>query len=130
MSYSMPDGPTVTIASGQTDSPPMIMDETISDSDWFGILTPAALTGAVSIQVSYNFDKGYRHGTNPKTAAQAAADATWVAAPAGTALGAVGVQAIIETRLLIAAAWRIHSTLAEGADRVFRCYRRTLDTHH
>src|SRR3954470_11757873 len=59
MSYSMPDGPVVTIPTGTSDSPAMIADETISDPLEIGIKAPAALTGAVTIQVSFDFNKGY-----------------------------------------------------------------------
>lgn len=129
MSYSMPDGPVVTIPNGGSDSPAMIADETISDALEIAVKAPAALTGACTIQVSFDFNKGYRHGPNPQTLAQATAAATWVATPAASAL----TVAVVTTHLvsnLICAAWRIHSAGVEAADRAFQIIRRTVDTSH
>lgn len=131
MSYSMPDGPTVTIPNGGTDSPAMLMDETVSDADFMVIKSPAALTAATNLQVSYDFDRNYKAKFPQVTLAQATAAANFEDPPAGPqALGGTNVKTRIDLSAIIAVAWRIHSAGAEGADRIFRVIKRTLDTNH
>ncbi len=120
---SMQRGPDVTVIAAQTDSPAMISAETISDSDYLTVKSPAGLVAAATIQVSLDFDVDYR--AKNQTLAAATAAASWFAAPAGANLAAAGVAVNFLTGLITGVAWRIHLAAGDAADRTFQIGKRT-----
>jgi len=122
---SMQRGPDVTVTAAATDSPAMISAETIGDCDYLSVKSPAGLVAAATIQVSLDFDADYRQKVPQLTLAQATAAASWVAAPAGSNLGAAGVLANFLAGLVTSVAWRIHLAAGDAADRTFQVCKRT-----
>ncbi len=116
MSYSMPAGPAVTVVAGQTKSPAMVNDYTISDADQITFKSPTGLVAAASLEVSVDFNVNYlRDGI---TLAAATAAATWQA-PTSPALGAAGAISTKNLSDLTAMAWRISLAAGDAADRTF-----------
>lgn len=112
----------ITVANGESDSDALISNHTISDAEDLTIVSPGTMPETASIQLSLDFDVDYQ--LNGSTLAAAAGAATWDDAPAGAALGAAGALANFKAGLLTSAAWRIHLSIAAGADRVFTVYKR------
>lgn len=123
MTLSMPDGPTVIIVAGQTKSPAMIHDYTISDAEQLVVKTPEVMPELTpTIEVSYDFNKNYQR--DGQTLAAATAAATWDLPPVLSALGAAGAAAVFQVSNLTANAWRLSLGGAAAADREFKTTKR------
>jgi len=112
----------VTVASGATDSSAMISNQTISDAEDIAIKSPSGLVATATVQISLDFDVDYQ--LKGQTLAQATAAATWAAPPTAVPLGAAGVVVNFKASLILSAAWRIHFSAADGADRTFIIHKR------
>jgi hypothetical protein len=133
MGLSYSPGPNITVASGATNSDPVICDHSYSDADVVGFLSPAVLAETANLQISPDFDTDYRAAAHAQGITVAAAltaaiaAATWVDADSTeAALGTAGQYKLILTRYLVARALRVHLNGAAAADRVFKMVRRTL----
>lgn len=111
----------VVVLSGQTDSPAMKTNYTVSDATHVAIKSPATLPETATLQVSYDFDVDY--DAKGQTLAAATAAATWQLAPV-SALGAAGAAVHLAAENFLANAWRIHLSGAAGADRSFILHKR------
>lgn len=125
MSMHMIPGPSITVAQGATDSPPVVMKRTFSDADVIGFVAPGTLPETATIQVSVDFDENYE--ANGLTAAQAASAATWDAVDATNALlPTAGLYKAIRTRYLVGQAIRIHLNGAAAGPRTFETSKRVV----
>lgn len=123
---AMVRGPNVTVASGQTDSNPLIMQLTFGDALYLAVVSPDTLPETASIQASLNFNVNYVD--DGQTLAAAVSAASWDSVPAGAALGAAGAYVVFSVGLIVAAAIRIHLSGAAGADRTFVTYKQCETT--
>ena len=114
----------IVVTTAATDSPAINSNQTISDAEDIAIKSPTGLVATATIQISFDFDNDYQ--LKGLTLAAATAAATWAAPPTATALGAAGAAVNFPAKQLLGAAWRIHFSAGDAADRTFIVYKRIV----